>query len=307
MRRLLTFDGGGIRGLFSVACLQALEERLGGPAHAVVDTVAGTSIGAGLACAVAAGVPTTEVRARLLSAGPVLFRRRWPWGGLLRPKYDPAPLRAVLRALFGDRRFGTLSIRTLVPVYDVARQDALVLDSTRAAHGALTIVDVVCASAAAPTYFPAVPLRVANRALVCVDGGVAANNPALLAYLTDADVHGPEAVVVAFGTGHRCVAVSAAVAARAGALHWLRHDVVGMLLAGPSDLTDEACRRVVPAGRYFRVQTPLLLASDALDDASPGNLVNLVREATDYVANRGGDLTLDLAAEALLSASRVAA
>lgn len=305
MRRLLTFDGGGIRGLWSVAVLAALEERLQQRAGAIVDTVAGTSIGSILACAVAGGMPAVELRARVRRHARAIFPRPWPWAGAFRPKYDPAPLRAVLRDLFGAALFGTLPRRVLVPVYDVATQDALVLDSTRDAHAALPIVDVCLASAAAPTFFPAVPLTIADRAVVCIDGGLAANNPALVAWAAD-DARHPmtRSVLVSIGTGRRCRPVSAAVARRAGAVAWLRRDLVGTMLAGPADLVDDACRHVVTPGRYFRLQTTLALASDAMDDASEANLARLEAEARAYQGERGGDLVLDLAADALLSAQR---
>lgn len=308
VRRLLTFDGGGIRGVLSLVWLEALEQRLQAPARTYVDTVAGTSIGSVLACAVAAGIPTAAVRTMVATHAARIFPKPWPWGGLRRPKYDPAPLRWALTLLFGRQAFGSLPRRTLIPVYDVSAQDAVVLDSHRAAHGELTVVDVCCASAAAQTYFPAVPLQVAERRLICVDGGTAANNPALVAWAAEEQRHPMAAsVLVSFGTGQRCRAVDEATARTAGAIGWLRHDLINALLAGPSDLVDEACRAVVPRGRYFRLQTPLRMASDAMDDASPTNLVALASEAEDYLATRGGDLVLDLAADALLSARREAA
>ena len=308
MRRILTFDGGGVRGLWSACVLAALEQRLARPVRDVVETVAGTSIGALLACAVAGGLPAAKLVARCRRDAARIFPRPWPWAGALRPKYDAAPLRAVLVELFGGAVFGTLPRRTLVPVYDVAQQDAVVLDSTRESHGDLAIVDVCLASAAAQTYFPAVPLALPHRRLVCVDGGTAANNPALVAWATEERTQPMTgAVLVSIGTGQRCRPVTEKAATRAGALRWLRNDVIGAMLGGPSDLVDEACRALIPRGRYFRVQTPLQIASDALDDASPANCVALVSEAEDYLAHRGGDLVLDLAADALLSARREAA
>jgi len=308
VRRILTFDGGGVRGLWSACVLAALEQRLARPVRDVVETVAGTSIGALLACAVAGGLPAAELVARCRRDAARIFPRPWPWAGALRPKYDPAPLRAVLVELFGSAVFGTLPRRVLVPVYDVATHDALVLDSTRAAHAGLPIVDVCLASAAAPTFFPAVPLTIAARTVVGVDGGLAANNPALVAWAAE-DARHPmtRSVLVSIGTGRRCRSVSAAVAQRAGAVAWLRRDLVGAMLAGPADLVDDACRHVVAPGRYFRLQTTLTLASDAMDDASAANLARLEAEARAYLWERGGDLVLDLAADALVSAGREAA
>lgn len=307
-RRILAFDGGGIRGVWSLALARALEERLGTSLHAAVDVVAGTSIGATLACAVAADLPLRHVQGLVATHAAQIFPKPWPWGGLMRPKYDPTPLRDVLADLFGGSMFGALPIRTLVPVYDVAAQDALVLDSLHPGHGRLSIVDVCLASAAAPTYFPAVPLTIGTRRVVCIDGGVAANNPALVAWALDQARHrGEPAIVVSIGTGKKCRPVAESAACRAGAFAWVRsHDLIGTFLAGPSDVGDDVCLQAVTRGNYFRLQTPLSIASDDLDDASPGNLGRLLDEATDYCAARGGDLTLDLAAVALLGARHAA-
>ena len=66
MRRILSIDGGGVRGIIPAVLLASLEQRTGRRARESFDFVAGTSTGAVLAAGIAAGVPA-ERMVRLLS------------------------------------------------------------------------------------------------------------------------------------------------------------------------------------------------------------------------------------------------
>jgi patatin-like phospholipase/acyl hydrolase len=61
MRNILTIRGGGIRGIIPCCCLMKLEQQLGGVTRDHVDYCAGTSTGALLTAAVAAGIPASEL------------------------------------------------------------------------------------------------------------------------------------------------------------------------------------------------------------------------------------------------------
>ena len=62
--RILSIDGGGIRGIFPVTFLSGLEERyLGGaPITQYFDLVSGTSTGGIIALGLAAGLTATEMK-----------------------------------------------------------------------------------------------------------------------------------------------------------------------------------------------------------------------------------------------------
>ena len=61
MRHILCIRGGGVRGILAACCLVELESQLGGLTRDHVDYCAGTSAGALISAAVAAGVPATEI------------------------------------------------------------------------------------------------------------------------------------------------------------------------------------------------------------------------------------------------------
>jgi patatin-like phospholipase/acyl hydrolase len=61
MKKILSIDGGGIRGIIPASTLVALEQQLGMPVRECFDFAAGTSTGALIAAAAAAGVPAARI------------------------------------------------------------------------------------------------------------------------------------------------------------------------------------------------------------------------------------------------------
>src|SRR5690348_9491987 len=61
MKRILSIDGGGIRGVIPASTLVKLEQQLGKPVRECFDFLAGTSTGALIAAAAAAGVPAARI------------------------------------------------------------------------------------------------------------------------------------------------------------------------------------------------------------------------------------------------------
>ena len=75
-RRILAIDGGGVRGIIPALALEALEAATGRPARESFDFLAGTSTGAVIAGAVAAGIPAERIVSLYRRRGPELFQRR---------------------------------------------------------------------------------------------------------------------------------------------------------------------------------------------------------------------------------------
>src|SRR5579863_4492395 len=105
MRRILTIDGGGIKGVFPAAFLTTLEQRLGRPVADHFDLIAGTSTGGIIAIGLGLGLTAERMLDLYKHHGARIFsRRRFPrLLSLVRAKYDYEPLRAALGTAFGDR------------------------------------------------------------------------------------------------------------------------------------------------------------------------------------------------------------
>jgi patatin-like phospholipase/acyl hydrolase len=285
--KVLSIDGGGIRGLIPALVLAEIEKRTGRRIAGLVDYLAGTSTGAILACALAKPdpLPAEELAAIYVEEGPHIFRRSLlkrisSADGYLDERYDHAGLEAALVRYLGDARLADATVPLLLTTYDLELRRAHLLRSTgEGAHA--TMVQAAHASSAAPTYFE--PVRLDGATLV--DGGVFAINPALCAY---ADVHGALDVLVALGTGHHTRRYPYEEVRGWGQLEWAR-PLIDVVFDGGQDAVDFQLEALLE-DRYVRLQTRLDEASDDLDDASPRNLEALGREAARLIAARDADI-----------------
>jgi len=189
--RILSLDGGGIKGVFSASFLNSIEEMSGESIADHFDLITGTSTGAILAVALGMGVPCREILRFYRERGPVIFpstgvhRRVWHIARrIVTGKHDHEVLAAELRSVFGDKKLGESRCRLIIPsfnassgmvhLFKTAHDERFRQDYRR------SCVDVLMAASAAPTYFR--PHRTEDGS-VFVDGGVWASNPAMIGVL----------------------------------------------------------------------------------------------------------------------------
>jgi NTE family protein len=174
-RVALVLGGGGLKGFAHIGVLRALEEAGIKPA-----LYAGTSIGALIASAGAAGMSTDTMadHARLLQRRD-LFRLNHM--GMLRERrrvssiYDGEALRRLCEQNVSGGTFSDLSVPVLVNTFDIQSGKQIVwgLPGLRD----VSVIDAVYASCALPGFFP--PGRVGGR--LCIDGGTVDNLPVQIA------------------------------------------------------------------------------------------------------------------------------
>jgi patatin-like phospholipase/acyl hydrolase len=275
--RVLSIDGGGIRGIIPALVLCHLEERTGRPVGSLFDLVAGTSTGGIIAAALTRPdpLPASEILDLYRTEGPRIFRRSLgrrvlSAEGVLDEKHDDAVLNEVLARYLGRGRLSDATTRG-------------------------TLTDVVRATSAAPTYFEPWPVG----DLVLVDGGVYAMNPGMCAYAEARRLEDDApSLVLSLGTGQATRPITFAQSKDWGLLEWAR-PLIDVVLDGVADTVDYQLGELMPPGTYIRLQTTLDRGSDALDDASPRNLALLQEQARELVAaNADG---LDRVAELLLA------
>jgi patatin-like phospholipase/acyl hydrolase len=307
--RVLTIDGGGIRGIIPALVLAELEERTGRPVAALFDLVAGTSTGGILAAALTRaddGGAAPRFSARDLlglyeAEGPEIFdrslvKRVRSVEGWLDERYDDAGLVAALRRYLDGARLSDALADVLVTAYDIEGRFAFFFRSARAREDAthdFTLVDACRATAAAPTYFE--PARVTDvagdRTYALIDGGVFAINPALCA-LADVARDGRTdevELLVSLGTGSYTRALPYEMVRGWGQLEWAR-SIIDVVFDGVADTTDHVAGRLLDGDRYVRLQTMLERASDDLDDASPRNMALLRDEGARLLRERAADV-----------------
>jgi patatin-like phospholipase/acyl hydrolase len=184
--RILSIDGGGIKGVFPASFLAEIENAAGlaSVAHCF-DLIAGTSAGGIIALGLGLGLSARDMASFFVGLGPDIFPDgQKPTLRLLLglERYDPGPLRAALKRVFGTKTLGDSRVRLLIPSFDANKADIHIF---KTAHSSrlmmdykLEAVEVAMATAAAPTFFPAYD---SAKHIALVDGGVWANNPVSLA------------------------------------------------------------------------------------------------------------------------------
>jgi len=184
MRRILTIDGGGIKGVFPAAFLATLERELGGPVADYFDLIAGTSTGGIIAIGLGLGLSAEHLLDLYKAHGAEIFpkKRLLTWKRLVRAKYTYAPLRRALAETFGERRLGESRRRLLIPSLNLAAERVHIYKTShhpKLVHDyKLPVVEVALATVAAPTYFP---IHMSPDGLPYIDGSLWARNPLALA------------------------------------------------------------------------------------------------------------------------------
>lgn len=214
MRRILSVDGGGVRGIIPLTCLIRLESVEAKPSREIFDMVAGTSTGALIAASIALGISARGILSLYRNLAHEAFRRL-PWWEILLNKgnhrYSDEFIRYTLTELGADIPLNSLPIDVMITAKNLesSRTDFFVRDNPGNAKlwGRMSLQDAVLASIAAPTYFPAHSANVRGKEYTWVDGGVGvAGNPSYQAAVEA--VHYSHGVYVpgqiqmlSFGTG----------------------------------------------------------------------------------------------------------
>jgi uncharacterized protein len=282
--RILSMDGGGIRGIIPARILQRIEEGTGNNhASALFHLIAGTSTGGILGCGLAIGKWAREIGDLYANRGGDIFHRSlWEKvttiDGLTNPDYDPSPLENILSEELAETWLSEVGgVALMVPSYAIQlpfEQPApgLGLLVPRApyffknwkANGSnidpgdkppeldFKLKDVARATSAAPTYFP--PALIHNRAgqnFGMVDGGVFANNPAMCALVSAYKLF-PQAksfMLVSLGTGSLERPIPYDEAKNWGLVHWAR-PILNVLFDGNADTTSYEVDQILGPMHY---------------------------------------------------------
>lgn len=301
MKKILSIDGGGIRGIIPARILVEIEKKTGKPTAECFDLMAGTSTGGilclGLAKPDGSGGPqhTAKDLLRLyVDRGKDIFRRSF-WrgvssiGALADERYSHEPLEEILRETLEGASMGDAVKDVLISSYDIERRSPFFMKSWRPAMQDIPMWKAARATSAAPTYFEPARIEVGDETRYLVDGGVFVNNPAASAYAeAKRRFPGEDLLVVSLGSGELTRPIPYEDAKDWGKLQWLL-PILGVVFDGVSDAVDYQMREIL-AGRFHRFQIRLDTANDDIDDASEGNIENLKTEAQSLLRARRAEL-----------------
>ena len=279
--RVLSIDGGGIRGIFPAAFLAGLEKRyLGGSSVAsYFDLIVGTSTGGIVALALAAGLPASAVRDLYVKRGGEIFP---PVTGsilgatgrsiasslrLVMHRYNRFALESILDEVFHDRQLRDARSRLCIPSFDGRYGEVYIFktphhpDYNKDARESMRTVAM--ATSAAPTYYR--PLL--SGGYTFVDGGVWANNPIMVG-LVDAlacfSIDRDRVRILSLGCGSEPYIVERSKIWPGGLLAWRKVVLAAMSLQSQNAIGQASL--LIGADRITRVEPPIGCGKIALDD-----------------------------------------
>lgn len=263
--RVVSIDGGGIRGLVTTILLQriiatpGLENFLKS-----IDLISGTSTGGLLALGIAYGLDLSQIRDMYVNEGPKIFDDSWldnlvDLGKLRGADYSTKPLRLELKKLFGDATLGQLERRVLITAFDLDNEDPNPGKRTwkpklfhnfpgTNSDSAYSVVDVGLYTSAAPTYFPSVDGY--------IDGGVYASNPSICALAqTQDNRYSPtppldDVLLLSLGTGTSLQYIKGN-SHDWGYVQWAK-PLINLMFDGTAGIADYQCSQFI-GNRYHRL------------------------------------------------------
>lgn len=199
--KILSIDGGGIKGLYSASILKKFEEKFSTLTSDHFDMICGTSTGGLIALAVALKIPAASICDFYVNEGPIIFPKQKKVNvpffhtidfGFLKQiamggKYSDKGLKKSLEKIFEDKLIEDCNNLLCIPSYSVTEAKPKVFkydhrEGDLSRDNKAPVVDIALATSAAPTYFPLAESKYYNQAQF-IDGGVWANNPTLVGLL----------------------------------------------------------------------------------------------------------------------------
>ena len=281
--RILSLDGGGIKGAFTASALAALEKQCNGRIVDHFDLIAGTSTGGIIAIGLGLGFSADELLQFYVEKGPDIFSATSVIGRLgvlrqiLRPKHPSEKLENALKEILGDRKFGESKCRLVIPTYDAIGGRIFLMKTAhheRFVHDVdASALDVAMATAAAPTYFEARKFP-AHPGSSYVDGGVWANSPSMVG-LTEAvaflGIKTEQIDILSVGTTWSPFSI--AEDRRSGVAQW-NFGLISLMFEAQAETAN--AQAALLAGGYHRVNATVPAGTFSLDNARPDVIEKLM-------------------------------
>ena len=236
-KRILAFDGGGVRGVISVAFAQRIEQLLTDEAKKkeesakqvrlcdAFDLIGGTSTGSIVATGLALGLTTGDMKRIYKEMAPRAFETGGYRIPFVQPKFDAGKLADEIAKIVGKRTLDDPKLETGLGVIAKRADTASVwlmsnsprapyweTDGERIGNRYYRLANLIRASTAAPTYFEPewITIHEGKEAGLFIDGGMSPhNNPALAMFmLSQLEAYGmrwatgtDKMTIVSIGTG----------------------------------------------------------------------------------------------------------
>ncbi len=328
--KILSIDGGGIRGIIPGMIVAEIERRMGKPACKIFDLMAGTSTGGIIACGLVIPDPDDDVEPKYSAQQLVeLYQKegkRIFEGGsskffsmlsaLVECTYAHKGIEEVLAEYFGNTELRDALKNILITSYDIELRKPMYFKSRLAKNKDLAadenfkMKEVARATSAAPTYFEPTRILSPKQIYSLVDGGVFANNPAVLAYAEAKELYklrsgkeinamptpeeGIPYFMLSLGTGRTFNQYKYEDAKGWGAPKWIR-PMIDILMQGVSETVDYQMQYLLPndpdgTPHYHRINPLLPDKLSEMDNADAENIRGLMEKAQETIAEKSDEI-----------------
>ena len=298
--KILSIDGGGIRGYIPALILEKLsyllEQKSGnGDLYSVFDIIAGTSSGALTALGITTPTKTNEgvINKPKFSMSDIvniyetcrtdifpekIIEKIAVLEQAFHGKYDSFSLENLLESLFGNCTMSDSLSSVLISGFDILSNKPVIIGE----EDDFYMKDIARGSSAAPTFFePAMIESISKDRQYCmVDGAMAANNPSMFAY-TEARKKFPRAqkyIILSLGTGYSRDHYSYEQVKNWGFVEWIL-PTNGTPIYSIMSRAQEGCVGMqlgqLPDVEYFRINPVLSRESMEIDNISFDNMKEL--------------------------------
>lgn len=311
--KILSLDGGGIKGLYAAKLLAQIEKKTGKPIGEYFDMLCGTSTGGLLALGITRGIPCEQIARFYEEHGPLIFpyeswiMRKWRWISqvYLGTKYNNKKLKIALKELFGDyQTMKDANHLMCIPSFNITKGRPSVFKKPFGHYhrdGRFTMMEVALATSAAPTYLPAVAIEGDQF----IDGGIYNNNPSMIAY-TEAmdhfigidkenvplDIQYSSISLLSIGLPSQPIGEKPFISSKRSFLKW-KQKLVGTAMTGSDYITGYQVKKLVELGGgcYYRLD-PQPLSTDQLKHIDMDNTsLDSIQILTTYGQDQGDDYT----------------
>ena len=288
MKKILSIDSGGIRGIIPALILAELEARTGQPVSELFDLFVGTSTGGMLVLGLNCPAQSSSLDPRCSAAQVAQLFHQWgsrvfgssiPKGSLsLTQRTSEKRIEETFREYFGSALLSESIRPTLVTAFDLMAGRPFFFNSEKTYRNSEPDVfmwQAARATTALPSHFeplhlplPASPFS-HPREVSLVDGSLFASNPAMCGLVESHSLFSREDdfLVVSLGCGE-VSRVSPGLTPTPR-----RRRMLDVSLTAQSDCVNYQLRSLLPRERYIRIQADLMPGFYRIDDASRQTLV----------------------------------
>ncbi len=188
--KILSIDGGGIKGLYSLYILKRLEEKYKVKIYDKFDMICGTSTGGIIALGIAINEEIDKIIEFYENNGSDIFPKDILWYRFIKSlgitsKYNNKRLKKHLVDFFGDKKIKDCINKVCIQTTNLETYKPFIIKTKHNKDwdrdDEFNLVDVALATSAAPTYFPVASIKDGKKYLA--DGGLFANNPSMIGYI----------------------------------------------------------------------------------------------------------------------------